>query len=290
MRELLIELGLSSDETIERFSDRVRDRDDIPVSRCRRSGVIFLDRTDHVSSAFYEDRDHLEYWEGGQRRSGLNSTLTDDSRRARMVEPIIRNRRWLDIGTGLGGVIELSRGLPASVVAVEPQTGARNSLKGVGYDVHASIDEIPDASVDVATMFHVYEHIAEPIVFLSDVRKKIVPGGRICIEVPHARNVLLARYECAAFQDFTLWSEHIILHTRQSLSRFIEAAGFIQCRIQGVQRYALANHLHWLSKKAPGGHDLWHDLVSAPLDREYETVLASLDLTDTLVAWADVPG
>jgi hypothetical protein len=89
-----------------------------------------------------------------------------------------------------------------------------------------------------------------------------------------------------AFKQFTFWSEHLILHTRKSLDVFLRTSGFIDISIDGLQRYPLANHLHWLVKGQPGGHKHWHHLESEELNRAYASLLARLDKTDTLLAVA----
>lgn len=49
------------------------------------------------------------------------------------------------------------------------------------------------------------------------------------------------------------------------------------------QRYSLANHLHWLSKNKPNGHNLWFFLDNEQINKEYSNLLSSLDKTDTLI-------
>jgi SAM-dependent methyltransferase len=133
-------------------------------------------------------------------------------------------------------------------------------------------------------MFHVLEHIPDPIPFLRAMRTRLRPGGIAVIEVPHARDALLSIYESEAFRDFTLWSQHLVLHTRASLSAFVTDAGFGTVRIEGVQRYPLANHLFWLAKGRPGGQAQWPELADVTLDAAYLATLDRLDATDTLLA------
>jgi hypothetical protein len=101
--------------------------------------------------------------------------------------------------------------------------------------------------------------------------------------VPHARDALFTLYDCDAFKRFTFWSEHLVLHTRQSLAILLKAAGYPVAQIIVYQRYPLANHLYWLSKRAPGGHQIWKMLSRADLDMAYSGALSTIDGTDTLV-------
>lgn len=54
--------------------------------------------------------------------------------------------------------------------------------------------------------------------------------------------------------------------------------------ITQVQRYPLANHLYWLAKEKPGGHQSWHFIDSLELHAAYEKSLASIGKCDTIIA------
>lgn len=272
----LFATGISAPDSLFPFFPRTRDREDVAVLKCSRSGVICLNRDDHVDG-HYEAMEGASYWGAETRDEALKTTFTDDFRRAKSVRGM--GRTILDIGTGAGGFLDLSK-LHAEVSAVEPQKGPRQALQALGYDVRVSLDDVHD-TYDLITLFHVYEHLREPVGFLKKVKQRLNPGGRVIIEVPHARDWLIAN--CPKFVEFTLWSEHLILHTRESLSAFAEAAGF-NITIKGIQRYNLANHLMWLAEGKPGGHQVWDHMSSTALDRAYEERLNALDQTDTL--WA----
>jgi hypothetical protein len=136
-------------------------------------------------------------------------------------------------------------------------------------------------------MYHVLEHIVSPLHTLGELRRKLKANGRIIVEVPHARDFLISHLGLNSFKDFTFWSEHLLLHTRITLAAFLNAAGFKRIVVKVIQRYPLANHLYWLSNGMSGGHLKWAELRTADLDEAYESMLASLDLTDTLTAYAE---
>jgi hypothetical protein len=106
----------------------------------------------------------------------------------------------------------------------------------------------------------------------------------IIIEVPHARDILFSLYNCKKFKEFTFWSEHLVLYTKTSLKLILDAAKFLNYKIEGFQRYPLANHLYWLSKGKPGGHEKWPFLVCEKLEAAYQEQLKEIDRTDTLIA------
>jgi 2-polyprenyl-3-methyl-5-hydroxy-6-metoxy-1,4-benzoquinol methylase len=282
----LARLGLAEPASFAAISTRVRDRDDVHALRCARSGVVVLNRVDHVTAGAYEDRGDLSYWGSADRAALLASTFADDSRRAALLKPMLAGKALLDVGTGLGGLLDLLRDAEAALAAVEPQRGARDMLAAAGYTVYRGLDEAPPRGYDAVSAFHVLEHVPDQIGFLEQMRSRLKPGGLLVVEVPHANDALLTLYQSQAFLDFTLWSQHLVLHTRASLEGFIGAAGFRDVRVEGVQRYPLANHLHWLAAGKPGGHERWPFLKDGILDAAYAGLLASLDKTDTLMATA----
>ena len=124
---------------------------------------------------------------------------------------------------------------------------------------------------------------------LRKIREKIKDGGRIVIEVPHANDFLLSTLKLESFKKFTLWSQHLVLHTRHSLELTLKEAGFKDVLIEGVQRYNLSNHLSWISQDRPGGHKSDLSIIeSKDLNLAYANSLSKIDKTDTLVAIARV--
>lgn len=288
------QLGLAKADRLEFFHPRTRDRDDISAWRDPDSEIILLSSCNHIDDAHYAEQELGAYWRSDDLAAARATCFEDDERRATLAASMLRSLgrtgSWLDVGTGAGGFLHgLHERLSDEhvVQAIEPQVAARKALQDEGWQVAAHFHECADASVDYLSAWHVLEHIQNPLSFLQECWRILRPNGTICIEVPHARDALLAHYESEAFCDFTLWSEHLLLHTQHSLRVFAEAAGFQVKEIRGIQRYPLANHLHWLSQGKPGGHMAWEMLNDSNLDEAYTDVLRSNDWTDTLVLIAE---
>lgn len=282
---LLESLGLADKATVSVYHPQTRDREDVQVLRCSRSGVIFLSGTEHVDLGFYETKPDLP----GEMVFGKlvpTPPTEDDTRRARQFGSLIRNKRWLDLGTGAGQILHLLAPEAAEIVAVEPNRKNRERLQGEGFDIVATAKALEGRSFDVVTLFHVLEHLSDPLGELSRIRSMMAPGGTLLVEVPHARDALIDRFGCRDFRDFTFWSEHLILHTRESLTRLLEKVGFTGISVEGFQRFPLANHLYWLAQSKPGGHEQWKDLNTPKLESAYGELLDSCDMTDTLVVQA----
>jgi len=284
----LCDWGVCDEKAIEEFYPRVRDRDDIAVMRCKKSGVIFTSTSAHMDLSHYAEKHEFpHYWKEDDRKKALVDAFADDSRRKEQFLSLISNKAWLDVGCGAGGVLDLLRPFAAKVVAVEPQKRALDALKQENYEAYSDISEVPGSDFDVITLFHVFEHLTDPLDLLRIAHDKLKSGGKIVIEVPHAHDFLFAYLDLEAFKKFTFWSEHLVLHNRGSLTAFLERANFRNTVISGFQRYNLANHLHWLKEKQPGGHIKWSMLATEQLDSAYSDMLQRIDMTDTLIAIAE---
>ena len=282
--DTLEKLSIVDSKNLIELANKTRDRDGISVYQCKKSSVIFLDSCSHVCNDYYENKQGASYFNSQDRREAIQKSFEDDERRARQIIPIVAGKSWVDIGTGAGGILDRVSPFASRCEAVEPQNDIRESLIELGYQVRRSTSELPDATFDLATLFHVFEHLTDPIAELKLIATKVKKNGRIIIEVPHAKDILLQHFNLQSFKDFTFWSEHLVLHTRQSLQKFIEAAGLTVIAIEGYQRYPLSNHLMWLSKGIPGGHYEWSILREKELDFQYGNMLSKIDQTDTLIA------
>ena len=132
----MIDLGICEESSIEPYYPQVRDRDDVSVLKCKKSGVIFLSRSDHIDMSHYEEKEGFRYWSAGDRKHAVNVGIEDKLRRKGLLQHIVANRKWMDIGTGSGGILDELSPLASKTFAVEPQKIARESLKKLGYDVY----------------------------------------------------------------------------------------------------------------------------------------------------------
>jgi hypothetical protein len=63
----------------------------------------------------------------------------------------------------------------------------------------------------------------------------------------------------------------------------MKKAGYKINYIKQFQRYGLSNHLYWLSKNNPGGHQKWSFLDSEELYGAYSAALAKINKCDTII-------
>ncbi len=271
------------------FRDRdgeVRDDPALKIVECLDCGLVSLSSLDHIQTGHYEA--------GGMHGdsvipldSWLRETEADDGRRFDMLRSEIANRRVLDFGCGAAGFLLKAQSMAASVAGVEPETRVRKHWEG-RIPIHSDLDEA-GGEFDLITAFHVVEHLPDPRVVLRQLSAALAMSGRLVVEVPSAEDALLTLYESPDFQRFTYWSQHLYLFSPATMHRLAVQAGLRVVAIRQVQRYPLSNHLHWLSKGKPGGHQRWGFLNTEALAAAYEAALAGLGKCDTIVAYLEKP-
>ena len=280
--EALESIGVTSKDSREVLSERTRDRRGVTVWKDRLSGVIYIDD-------FYCGVG--DYSSGGYRQGANKASYEreqDLARRTNQYSQFYAGKDICDVGCGAGDFLRKVRFSANSVAAVELQEMHKNALNEEGIDCKINVRDHA-LNFDTVFAFHSLEHFDDPLGMLENMCSKIKPGGRIVIEVPHANDFLISTLESKAFLGFTLWSPHLVLHTRESLKRMLLVCGFKNISIEGVQRYPLSNHMNWLANEKPGGHKGSLSLLDTLELREaYQNALRKIDATDTIVAIAEV--
>jgi len=273
------------DEFMKR-DGKVRDNPILDIFECLSCGLVFLSSFDHIHTDFYQEA--RMHGEPGDIETWLKDSAWDDDRRFIFLKHVIANKSVLDFGCGAGGFLTRTRTTSSHVAGVEVEMRLKPHFRKEGLEVFTDIAEVKGL-FDIITLFHVLEHMNDPITLLMRLSEKLNEDGQMIVEVPSADDALLRLYTSAPFSQFTYWSCHLFLFTIGTISRIAEKAGLKVNYIKQVQRYPLSNHLFWLAKGKPGGHKIWNFLDSEELHRSYEKQLASIGLCDTILACFSKP-
>jgi SAM-dependent methyltransferase len=68
--------------------------------------------------------------------------------------------------------------------AVEINLHAHSKLKQHHFEVHETIESVPDSSVDFVISHHSLEHVPFPIAALSEAKRVLKPDGKLILIVP----------------------------------------------------------------------------------------------------------
>lgn len=130
-------------------------------------------------SAWYTGKEGLTYLR--RRTSSLGEHV--QSLRASVFQDLAGDDLViLDFGCGTGGILKRLRA--ARRIGVEIGEGAAEAACAQGISVVQSLEELPDASVDVAVSFHAIEHVDAPLEVLRQIGRVVKQGGRIRLVVP----------------------------------------------------------------------------------------------------------
>jgi len=276
----LVDLKLINLKNCSVISKTTRDKK-IKVLQDKKSGIIFLEKFVRDKKYYQLDRkmsqkDIARY---------TNLLKNDDKRRFNQFKNVLKSKRILDFGCEFGGFLKNITN-SKKLHGLEINKNCIKFLKKKGINV---IDNLENNKLkfDVITMFHVLEHLPNQINILKKLRQNLDNNGKIIIEVPSASDLLISFKNLKSFKKFTFWSEHIILHTRDSLKKFLKAAGFKNIRVINFQRYDLNNHLGWFLNNSPGGHLIFKDVFDEELNATYSDFLVRKNKTDTLIAIAN---
>jgi len=262
---------------------KVRDNSNLEILECQNCGLVFLSGNEH-SDGFYEksgmhgdEQIDVDEW--------LRQLEKDDDRRVEYLKETMVNRNVLDFGCGPGGFLLKARSKARSMMGIELESRLQSHFIKNDLNVVQHIQDLPfDLKFHLITAFHVIEHLEDPADVLRQLATKLEGEGRIIIEIPSSADALLTLYNNIPFSEFTYWSCHLFLFNSSNLKLLAKKSGLKLNFIEHIQRYPLSNHLYWLATGKPGGHQSWSFLDSGKLSSAYEARLASLGMTDTIIA------
>lgn len=213
----------------------IAERDDktgetLTVVQCERCGLGRIDPMPDVAELqrWYGERYREEY------KSATAPRLTHALRAGRLAL-----ERWdwlrqqagfsvpassLDIGASSGEFVLLLAQQGVDAQGLEPHRGyAAHAREHLGLAVttgslHERLHEFAQGQFDLISMFHVLEHLPDPVRSLARIRRHLSERGHVYIEVPDMAAM------CSPANAF--FRAHTLYFTAQSLRQTVEAAGF----------------------------------------------------------------
>jgi SAM-dependent methyltransferase len=196
----------------------------------------------------------------------------------------------LDVGCGYGSFLEEMALRNYVAIGVEPSDIRREAARRLAsVTVFRDVVEVPSSlTADLVNLFHVLEHLRSPVSFLRQLSQHLSPMGEFVVVVPNIRDHLLRRN--TAYRAFYWQLPHLSYFSEETLRYCLELAGYACRELQYVQRWGVANAMHWML----------HDMPQQPasvlraatmsgfewLDTAYEKHLARTRCTDTLLVRA----
>ena len=168
-------------------SDRIQNVDsEFNFCRCDSCGYVFDSPRPSVAevAAFYSQPAKYDSW--------LKEERARDALWRRRTRKLLRHRAegsLLDIGAGIGQFLYHAQPLFTRVAGTEiSESAVRIAREKYGIELCAGQAEeldLPLASIDNITLFHVLEHVPDPVRLIRLCRDLLRPQGVLAIAVPN---------------------------------------------------------------------------------------------------------
>ena len=179
-------------------------------------GDAYFNRVDESSRFGYEDYD-------GESWAAVNAARTWDLIGRWAAEARRSPGRLLDVGGATGDFGARAAADGWDVVVCEVGDTARAKATAKGLATVATLAEV-EGPFDLISMFHVLEHLIDPLADLRHLRGLVATEGYLVIEVPQWRSAgrIVRRSKWAQLKP----PEHINFFTRRSLRFILERSGW----------------------------------------------------------------
>ena len=200
---------------------------------CVACGLIFLDPVpDEATETGAYGSDYYAPWQGEEERPRRRMWRT----RLRAIDRHAGRGSLLDIGCGDGLFLEEARraGWRGEGIEFSPE-GARRAAARLGRPV--AVGDLAKSKVlpgpyDVATLWHVVEHLPEPRPMIEAARRRLRRGGLLVVAVPNTDNLpMRAAYRLGRGRRLPLWEPgarepHVSHFTPATLRALLLRGGF----------------------------------------------------------------
>lgn len=272
------------------ISTRVRDSSKYKIVKCQDCGLLQLSPKplpDKEQEFYDQNRQSKNIGEPQDLKAMEENSLIDTKRRAELIlKEIPKGKKVLDIGSGYGFFLKELKNLGYNITGIDISKEKREiSLKITDAEVlniNLLENEAELPIFDCITLFHVLEHISDPVRFLQIIKKHL--KGKLIIEVPNVDDLLLK--ECKGYRDFYWQMAHLSYFNDRTLKRVVKEAGFLVDKIFYTHRYSIENFMNWFVLGKPQiekpnfktkGDYKW-------LEDYYKDYLCKIGKSDTLVS------
>jgi hypothetical protein len=150
---------------------------------------------------------------------------------------------YLEIGPDAGHIVReaAARGGFEHFWLFEPNRAIHDTLRASAGSRPATLltdmddlSPVPDASIGLAVMVHVLDHLLDPLAMLTQIRAKLRPGGTLLI-VTHNEKSLLRRLMGVRWPPFCL--QHPELYNPATITALLGRAGYAGMQVTRSRNY-----------------------------------------------------
>lgn len=224
--------GKPSEKHILHLKDEFLSQEEFDIFECEHCGLLFTTPrpVPDVIGRYYQSD---AYYSHQQNKIGFVPRLYEFVKsfniknKVRLAIGGLPQGKLLDIGCGVGDFLCQVKKHNWEVVGIEPSDDAKNiAATRLGFRPLAPNDyqELPDASFDVITLWHVLEHVDDLKFQTSEIARLMKPNGRLIIALPNYQS-----FDCQYFKEkWAAWDvpRHLNHFSEDTLQKMIVSSGF----------------------------------------------------------------
>jgi 2-polyprenyl-3-methyl-5-hydroxy-6-metoxy-1,4-benzoquinol methylase len=251
----------SQDPKLIVVTDKIRGGKARKVLKCETCQLTFLEPIERNLKEYYKKEYRQEYSPTVGKENSPREIFNMyrpfmDERVERVQHLVSKECSVLEIGCATGYFLDaLSTHVDNRIGIEYNETHAefvRSELGIPCYTTPITDTDISKGSIDAVFLFHILEHVEDPVLFLTGIFPYLSEGGKIYIEVPNIDDALLGTYKIRAYEEFFFHDPHLFYFSAETLQSLACTAGF-RGGVEMVQRYSLLNHFHWILTNQPMG-------------------------------------
>ena len=210
--------------------------DGFNIVQCATCRLIYLKNPLSIAAEqeLYDDYYKISFSQDYHRNSaepGLRTLWEINDQRVQLIKNLFPEGRLLDVGSGQGFFLYHARQHGFSVTGVDVSSRAvefcdqtfhiKVHLQNINEDFNF------DEKFDVITMWHILEHVSDPLGFVTRIRRLLSPQGRLIIEVP---NINSLKFRLASARHRWIGGNHPRHHkyffSWKTLRQLLKKAGY----------------------------------------------------------------
>lgn len=140
---------------------------------------------------YYQSKDYISHTDSSK---GITEKIYQLVKRYMLakklswIETFKNPGKILDVGAGTGEFLNYCKKKGWKIDGVEPNASARKLASKKGVEIHKELAELPAASFDVITMWHVLEHLPDLETEIRNLNLLLKPDGILIIAVPNFKS------------------------------------------------------------------------------------------------------
>lgn len=199
-------------------------------------------------------------------------------------DTFVKSGRIIDIGCGAGDTLLLLKDLGWNTFGIEIDKNAienakKRGLSNIKLGTYRDLARYPDNYFDAVRLYHVIEHLDDPFLCLSLIKKKLKKNGELIIGTPNIKSLVGTIFKSHWYNLDS--PRHLFIFSPVTLKKLVDKEGFINKKIEFGSAGGIAGSIQYLINDIFGKRiDLIHWLPIAIIFYPLEWLLDKFSLGD----------